>query len=54
MEGAEYAMLTLGTATGLARQVVDELREKGERAGLIKLRFMRPFPFKELCAACRA
>lgn len=53
MEDAEYAMLTLGTATGLARQIVDELREKGERAGLIKLRFMRPFPFKELCAACR-
>jgi pyruvate ferredoxin oxidoreductase alpha subunit len=53
MEDAEFAMLTLGTATGLARRTVDELREQGRKAGLIKLRFMRPFPFKELCGACR-
>jgi pyruvate ferredoxin oxidoreductase alpha subunit len=51
MEGAEYAMLTLGTATGLARRTVDKLRGEGKKAGLIKLRFMRPFPFKELCQA---
>ncbi|MCX6651247.1 MAG: pyruvate ferredoxin oxidoreductase [Methanomassiliicoccales archaeon] len=51
MEGAEYAMLTLGTATGLARRTVDKLREQGKKAGLIKLRFMRPFPFQELCQA---
>jgi pyruvate ferredoxin oxidoreductase alpha subunit len=51
MEDAEFAMLTLGTATGLARGVVDELRRDGKKAGLIKLRFMRPFPFKELCQA---
>jgi pyruvate ferredoxin oxidoreductase alpha subunit len=51
MEDAEFAMLTLGTATGLARRTVDELRAEGKRAGLIKLRFMRPFPFQELCRA---
>jgi pyruvate ferredoxin oxidoreductase alpha subunit len=27
---------------------VDELREKGHKVGLIKLRFMRPFPHDEL------
>lgn len=53
MEDAEFAMLTLGTATGLARGVVDELRKDGRKAGLIKLRFMRPFPFKELCQATK-
>jgi pyruvate ferredoxin oxidoreductase alpha subunit len=53
LEDAEFAMLTLGTATGLARRAVDELRTEGKRAGLIKLRFMRPFPFKELCQAAR-
>ena len=52
LEDADFAMLTLGTATGLARVAVDELRAQGRRAGLIKLRFMRPFPFKELCQAC--
>ena len=51
MEDADFAMLTLGTATGLARRTVDELRAEGKRAGLIKLRFMRPFPFQELCRA---
>ncbi|MDD1771919.1 MAG: pyruvate ferredoxin oxidoreductase [Methanomassiliicoccales archaeon] len=53
MEDAEFAMLTLGTATGLARGIVDELRKDGKKAGLIKLRFMRPFPFKELCQATK-
>ena len=52
LEDADFAMLTLGTATGLAREAVDQLRSEGKRAGLIKLRFMRPFPFKELCQAC--
>ncbi|HUT27920.1 MAG TPA: pyruvate ferredoxin oxidoreductase [Methanomassiliicoccales archaeon] len=53
MEDAEFAMLTLGTATGLARRTVDEMRAEGKKAGLIKLRFMRPFPFKELCEATK-
>jgi len=53
MEDAEFAMLTLGTATGLARRTVDEMRAEGRKAGLIKLRFMRPFPFNELCGACQ-
>jgi pyruvate ferredoxin oxidoreductase alpha subunit len=48
MGDAEYALITLGTATTTARGVVDELRSAGKRAGLIKLRFMRPFPEKEL------
>ncbi|MEM0448766.1 MAG: hypothetical protein QW520_02970 [Methanomassiliicoccales archaeon] len=48
MEDAEYALLSLGTVTTTARAVVDELRSRGEKAGLIKLRFMRPFPEKEL------
>jgi pyruvate ferredoxin oxidoreductase alpha subunit len=48
MEDAEYALITLGTATTTARAVVDELRSQGKRAGLIKLRFMRPFPESEL------
>lgn len=51
MEDADYALVSLGTATSTARAVVDELREKGKRAGLIKLRFMRPFPEKELLDA---
>jgi pyruvate ferredoxin oxidoreductase alpha subunit len=48
MEDADIAMMTLGTATSTAKVVVDRLNEKGKKVGLIKLRFMRPFPGKEL------
>ena len=51
MEDAEFALFALGTATTTARGVVDELRSQGKKAGLIKLRFMRPFPEKELLEA---
>jgi len=46
-------LITLGTATTTARAAVDELREQGKRIGLIKLRFMRPFPENELREATR-
>jgi pyruvate ferredoxin oxidoreductase alpha subunit len=52
LDDAEFALLSLGTATSTARAVVDELREQGKKAGLIKLRFMRPFPGPELAKAC--
>ena len=48
MEDAEIALITLGTATCTARVAVDELRAEGKKVGLIKLRFMRPFPHEEL------
>ncbi len=48
MEDAEMALITLGTATSTARVVVDELREQGKKAGVIKMRFMRPFPINQL------
>jgi pyruvate ferredoxin oxidoreductase alpha subunit len=51
MDGAEYAMVAIGTAATTARLVVDRLREEGKKAGLIRLRFMRPFPKEELLEA---
>jgi pyruvate ferredoxin oxidoreductase alpha subunit len=53
MDDAEMALVTLGTATTTARAAVDELRTQGKKAGLIKLRFMRPFPEKELREATK-
>ncbi len=43
-EDAETIMVTSGSATGTARVVVDRLREKGEKVGLVKMRMFRPFP----------
>jgi pyruvate ferredoxin oxidoreductase alpha subunit len=48
MEDAEVAVVALGSAVGTARGVVDELREKGRKVGLIKFRVFRPFPRTEI------
>ncbi len=48
MDDAEYALAGLGTWAGIAREAVDQLRSEGKKAGLIKLRYMRPFPGQEL------
>jgi pyruvate ferredoxin oxidoreductase alpha subunit len=51
MDGAEYALLAIGTAATTSRLVVDQLRAEGKNVGLIRLRFMRPFPREELLEA---
>jgi pyruvate ferredoxin oxidoreductase alpha subunit len=57
MDDAEIAMVIMGSSAGTAKAAVDELRSKGVKAGLIKLRVFRPFPGEELAAAlcgCKA
>jgi pyruvate ferredoxin oxidoreductase alpha subunit len=48
MDDAEIAIVVLGSTAGTAKAVVNELREKGIRAGLVKIRVFRPFPYKQL------
>lgn len=48
MEDAELAIVIIGSAAGTAKSVVNELRSKGIKAGLIKIRVFRPFPHNEL------
>jgi pyruvate ferredoxin oxidoreductase alpha subunit len=50
MDDAEVAIVVIGSAAGTAKVVVDELRAKGVKAGIIKIRVFRPFPHKELAA----
>lgn len=52
-EDADYIMLIIGSAAGTAKDAVDQLREEGIKAGLIKLRVFRPFPEEELAAALK-
>lgn len=57
LEDAEYAVVAIGSVCGTAKDAVDALREKGLRAGLLKIRVFRPFPAEEIAAAlknCRA
>lgn len=53
-EDAEFLLVTLGSVSGTAREVVDVLRMEGHRVGLVKLRMIRPFPIKQLSEACRS
>jgi len=48
LEDAEVGLITLGTVTSTAREVVDLLRGRGEKVGLLKLRSFRPFPTERL------
>jgi pyruvate ferredoxin oxidoreductase alpha subunit len=50
---AEILMLTMGSMGETAEMAIDTLRAKGVKAGLVKLRLWRPFPFKEIKAAVK-
>jgi pyruvate ferredoxin oxidoreductase alpha subunit len=43
-EGAEIVFVALGSVAGTIKDVVDELRKKGEKVGLVKIVTYRPFP----------
>ena len=51
LEGAERAVVIIGSAAGTTKDAVDALRAKGEKVGLIKIRLYRPFPAEELAEA---
>ncbi len=51
LDDAEVAVVALNSTCGTARAVVDSLRGRGVKAGLLKLRFFRPFPAEEIAAA---
>ncbi len=50
MDGAEYAIMTIGSMTGAAKDAVDEARECGARVGLVKIKTYRPFPVAAVAA----
>jgi pyruvate ferredoxin oxidoreductase alpha subunit len=51
LEDAEVALVILGSAAGTAKDVVDAVRDKGIKAGLLKPRLFRPFPYEEVAQA---
>ncbi len=48
MEDAEVAFLTIGSASGTAKEAVDKMRAEGKPVGLVKLWVFRPLPVKTL------
>ncbi len=51
LEDAEIAIVCMNSTAGTTKVVVDELREKGIKAGILKLRVFRPFPAEEIAKA---
>ena len=43
-DDADIVVVMSGSAVGTCRYVIDTLREKGHRIGLVKLKMFRPFP----------
>jgi pyruvate ferredoxin oxidoreductase alpha subunit len=53
LEDADIAIVILNSAAGTTKDVIDEFRDKGIKAGLLKPRLFRPFPFTEIADALR-
>jgi pyruvate ferredoxin oxidoreductase alpha subunit len=51
LDDAEYALVALGSTCGTAKVVIDRMRDKGDKVGLLKIRSFRPFPKDEVVAA---
>jgi len=47
-EDATLLVVTSGSIAGTAREAVDALRKQGLDAGLLRVRFLRPFPTEEI------
>ena len=53
LEDAEIAIVCLGSTAGTVKTVVDELREEGVKAGVLRIRTFRPLPVEGIVEALR-
>ena len=52
-DDADYIIVTLGSIAGLCRETADKLRKNGVKAGVVRIRYMRPFPNEEIADILR-
>ena len=50
-DDADIVLVTLGSIAGLARERAAQLRAQGVKAGLVRIRYMRPFPARQIVEA---
>ncbi len=50
-DDADFILITLGSIAGLCRETADKLRREGVKAGVVRIRYMRPFPNEEIAEA---
>jgi pyruvate ferredoxin oxidoreductase alpha subunit len=53
LEDAEVVLIAMSSAAGTVKDEIDRYREKGVKAGLLKLRVFRPFLYEEIGAALK-
>jgi pyruvate ferredoxin oxidoreductase alpha subunit len=53
LDDAEIAIVCMNSTAGGVKYIVDELRAKGVKAGLLKIRMFRPFPKVQIMEALR-
>lgn len=53
VEDADVILVALGSVAGTAKDAVDELRARGKRVGLVKIRCFRPFPHEDIWEAVK-
>ncbi len=53
LDDAEIGLVILNSAAGTSKDVIDEFRNKGIKAGLLKPRLYRPFPYEEVGEALK-
>ncbi len=51
-DDAERAFVAMGSLVGTVKDVVDDLRAKGEKVGVLKIRSFRPFPKEKIREVC--
>jgi len=53
LDDADCAIVVMGSTAGTAKVAADNLRAKGVKAGVLKLRVFRPFPNTEIAATLK-
>jgi len=51
LDDAEVAIVVVGSTAGTTRMVIDKLRAKGVKAGMVRVRAFRPFPHEAYAKA---
>ena len=53
LDDADRVVVAINSVAGEIKEVIDELREQGEKVGLLKIRLFRPFPYAEIAQALK-
>jgi len=53
LKDAERVLVAMGSVCGTIKDVVDELRARGKKVGLLKVSCFRPFPVEQICSVLK-